>query len=368
VVAEYSARRAPSGDAAREVPIKWGAMAHGVLLALVAAFAFGASTPVVQRFGRDAGPFWTAALLYAGAAVASLPQRAPGREARLRGGDLGRLALVAALGAFLAPVALAWGLKRTSGASAALMLNLEAGVTIALGRLMYREHVGRRVLAAALLIGAGGATLIVQRHGGGGVGGRDVFGLAAVAVATAAWALDNALSRPLADRDAGAVVLGKGGIGALLGAAVAFASHDVIPSPPDALGIAACGVLGFGASLRLYLLAQRRLGAARTASVFAVAPFVGASVAIAMGEQATAATLVPALAMALGVYLHATEAHAHPHAHDPLEHEHAHRHDDGHHDHPHAAAFDGEHSHPHRHGSRTHAHAHGEDLHHRHHD
>jgi len=42
---------------------------RGGLLALLAATLFGISTPLVQRFGIGLGPFSTAALLYAGAAV-----------------------------------------------------------------------------------------------------------------------------------------------------------------------------------------------------------------------------------------------------------------------------------------------------------
>ena len=41
----------------------------GGLLALLAAALFGLSTPLVQRFGAGLGPFTTAALLYAGAAI-----------------------------------------------------------------------------------------------------------------------------------------------------------------------------------------------------------------------------------------------------------------------------------------------------------
>ena len=50
-------------------------IAVGVALAAIAAVAFGVTTPVVAWAGRGLGPFATAALLYAGAAVASLAIR-----------------------------------------------------------------------------------------------------------------------------------------------------------------------------------------------------------------------------------------------------------------------------------------------------
>ena len=43
----------------------------GGALALASAATFGATTPLVQRFGRGVGPFTTAALLYGGAALVS---------------------------------------------------------------------------------------------------------------------------------------------------------------------------------------------------------------------------------------------------------------------------------------------------------
>jgi drug/metabolite transporter (DMT)-like permease len=339
-------------------------MAYGVVLALAAALAFGVTAPLVQHFGRDVGPFWTAALLYAGAAAVSLPRGKKGREARLLRSDAPRLALVALFGAFVAPAALAWGLARTSGTSAALMLNLEAGLTVILGKLLFDEHIGRRVGVAAALIAVGGAVLIMDRQG---AGGGASLGLVAVGVATVGWSLDNALSRPLADRDPGAVVFVKGSLGALLSLAVALAAHDAPPGARAVGAIGLCGAVGFGLSLRMYLLAQRRMGAARTASVFAVAPFVGALVAAAMGEGASLALGLAATAMAIGVYLHVTEKHAHWHEHGPTFHDHAHRHDDGHHNHHHDPMPEGEHAHPHTHEPLAHAHDHGEDLHHRHH-
>src|SRR5689334_4120638 len=116
-----------------------GPVAFGTTLALLSALLFGAATPAMQRFGRDAGPFATAALLYAGAALFSAvtiaARRAP-MDAPLRRRHLPRLLAVAASGAALAPIALAWGLKHASGVAASLLLNLEAVLTLALGAIL----------------------------------------------------------------------------------------------------------------------------------------------------------------------------------------------------------------------------------------
>lgn len=276
------------------------------------------------------------------------------------------MALVAVFGSVVAPALLALGLRSTSGAVASLLLNLEAVFTVALGAAVHREPVGPRVIAAVVVIALGGMVLGAAT----GSGGATALGAALVAGATLSWALDNTLSRPLSELDPGQVVAGKGAIGAALSLGLAFALREPVPSWRAALAVLACGAVGYGGSLRLYLQAQRVLGAARTGSVFAVAPFLGALVAVFLGEPfgGTGTALGGAL-MALGVFLHLTESHDHAHEHPALTHAHPHRHDDGHHDdHAHEGFPPGTlHTHEHTHTARSHRHAHGEDVHHRHH-
>ena len=338
---------------------------RGGLLALLAATLFGVSTPFVQRAGAGLGPFSTAALLYAGAAVIGALLRQPvEREAAVRRGDLGRLALMALFGAGIGPVALAWGLQHTSGTSASLMLALEALFTAVLARLLYREVMDRRVWTAMLLLLAGGIALVLDR---GLTGGMQGLGLLAVLGATAAWGVDNTLSRPLAERDPGQVVFGKSLLGATITTLLAILSGEPVPGWGAALGLLAIGASGYGLSLRLYLLAQRAFGAARTGSVFAFAPFIGALGAIALGDRSLSAGMALGGALMLaGVVLHLAESHGHEHAHDELAHEHAHSHDDGHHTHTHDPMPVGPHSHPHRHEPLRHSHPHVPDAHHTH--
>jgi drug/metabolite transporter (DMT)-like permease len=215
------------------------------------------------------------------------------------------------------------------------------------------------------LLTLGGMLLILDRAERGG--GTQVLGLLAVAGATASWGLDNALSRPLAARDPGQVVMFKGAAGVLLTVLLAFAFGETAPRFWPALALFAIGATGYGLSLRFYLLAQRAFGAARTGSVFAFAPFVGAAFAIVLGEHAGGAwTFGGAVLMLIGLALHLAEKHAHEHQHVAMEHEHAHTHDDGHHDHLHTPMPAGPHSHAHHHAPISHAHLHVPDEHHAH--
>ena len=348
---------------------------RGLALAGAAAVSFGMTAPLLKRASAGVGTFIAGALVYLGAALAAaglaLARRssgsAPGRATRSRLVPAVVLVAVrvAVLGAVVAPALLIAGLRRTDGATASLLLALEAPFTIILARLFLGEFVGARVTGAAAAITAGAAVLV-----GTSATGRSAVtlaGVALVAAASLAWALDNLLSRSLAELDPLQVVAAKGLLGAILSAAIAALAPESLPPPRSALALLALGAFGYGVSLQLYLRAQHLIGAARTASIFATAPFVGVAVAFVLGApQLSPAFPIAALLIGAGVLLHLSERHEHPHRHEAIEHEHLHRHDDGHHDHVHQPMPAGPHSHPHSHVPLEHSHPHSEDLHHRH--
>ena len=155
----------------------------------------------MQQLGQGLGPFTTAALLYVGAAiVGALLRQAVEKEARVQRTDIPRLLAVALCGAVIGPVALAWGLQRTSDTGASLMRTLEALFTAVLAWRLYGETMDQRVWAAMGLLLVGGLLLILDQ---GLASGGQWLGLLAGLAATAAWGMDNTLSRAVADRDPG---------------------------------------------------------------------------------------------------------------------------------------------------------------------
>jgi drug/metabolite transporter (DMT)-like permease len=344
-----------------------GQIRRGVALAALAALLFGVTAPLLKRASAGAGPLLSGALLYLGAAVAGalmtiLRRRAAGASL-LTAPTLGRLLAIALIGAVVAPAALVVGLRRTDAATASLLLALEAPFTLVLARAVLGEYLGRRVLVAALLIFLGAGSLV-----GGSFGAQaGLSGSILIAAAAFAWAIDNLLSRALADREPLAVVALKGSLGGLLGLGAGLALGEARPGSGAALALLALGAFGYGVSLQLYLRAQRLVGAARTASVFAIAPFVGVLAAFGLGAPWPGGSFVAAsVLVGLGLALHLSERHQHGHRHQVMEHEHLHTHDDGHHDHVHDPMPAGPHSHGHRHEPLAHEHEHSEDLHHHH--
>jgi drug/metabolite transporter (DMT)-like permease len=339
-------------------------IARGSLLAIGAALLFGITTPAVKHFGANVGAFATAALLYAGAAVGAGLLRRRTDEAGVTRRHVLRIVSVATFGAVLAPTAFAWGLQRSGALATSLLLNLESVFTVFLAHQVYRERIGKRVTVACGLMLCGGALLTLRIHD---AGSSSVLGLSAIGCATVFWALDNTFTRSLADLEPTSVVFWKASTGAAGSTVLAVLMNDAWPRELASAALLACGAAGYGLSLRLYLEAQRTLGAARTGSLFALGPFVGAAVSFALGDRAGAPLiLAAALVFACAAYLHVTETHRHRHLHEPLDHEHPHTHDDGHHTHLHLPAVVGSHSHAHQHQQVEHDHPHGADVHHRH--
>jgi len=343
----------------------------GAPLALASAALFGASTPFAKLLlGEGVGAWLLAGLLYLGSglglSLVYLARKSFGlatNEAALRRADLGWLLLVTLSGGVIGPVLLLLGLARTAASSAALLLNLEGLATMAIAWLVFRENADRRILigAAAILAGA----LLLTWHGGAVPIG---WGAVLIAGACLAWGIDNNLTRKLSNADPLEIAAAKGIVAGTTNLVLAFAGGALLPSAPVIAGAAVIGLLGYGISLVLFVLALRHLGSARTGAYFSTAPFIGATLALFMfAEPVTPQFVGAALLMGIGLWLHLAERHEHVHSHQALEHEHRHRHD-AHHQHAHAA-FDppGEpHSHRHKHAPLTHSHPHYPDMHHRH--
>ena len=342
----------------------------GIMLALLSALLFGASTPIAKLLLGAIDPWLLAGLLYLGSgiglgivtAIRRLRGAAP-REAKLAGSDLPWLAGAVLSGGVLGPLMLMFGLARTEASTASLLLNLEALATMAIAWLVFRENVDRRLLTGAAAILAGAATLSWQ----GGPDGLSLGGLA-IAGACLAWGIDNNLTRKLSAADPVQIAAIKGMVAGSINLALALWQSAEVPAAPIFMGAAVVGFFGYGVSLVLFVLALRWLGAARTGAYFSTAPFVGAVLSVAMlHEPITPSLAAAAILMGIGVWLHLTEVHEHEHVHDGIAHDHAHSHDE-HHRHAHGPNDPvGEpHAHWHQHAHLIHRHPHYPDLHHRH--
>jgi drug/metabolite transporter (DMT)-like permease len=344
---------------------------HGAALALAAAALFGASAPVAKVLLDRIDPWLLAGLLYLGSGLGLLLYRAVRRalaetpaEAPLAGADWGWLAGAILAGGVVAPVLLMVGLAATPASSASLLLNLEGVLTALLAWIVFRENAGPRVVLGMAAIAAGAMLLSWQ----GGARLDDALGPLLIAGACLGWAIDNNLTRKLSLADPVEIAMLKGLAAGAVNLALALLQGAILPGAGALAAAGLVGLLGYGVSLALFVMALRLVGTARTGAYFSIAPFVGAALAIAaLGEPVGGRFVAAGLLMALGIWLHLTERHVHMHFHPYLAHAHRHVHD-AHHQHVHGPGDPpGEpHSHWHEHLPMRHSHPHYPDAHHRH--
>lgn len=343
----------------------------GPAFALGAALLFGLSTPGAKLLVGAIDPWLVAGLLYLASGLGLGLVRASRSfirpttaETALAAHDLPWLGGAILAGGVVGPVLLMFALAWGSAAQSALLLNLEGVFTVLLAWVVFREHVAARIGAGMAAITAGAIVLAWPGSGPARLDGSAML----VAGACLAWAIDNNLTRKVSGSDPVQIAAVKGVVAGAVNVLVAVARGAEWPPAGAVLGATVVGLLGYGASLALFVLGLRHLGAARTGAYFGTAPFVGAlGGVLALRESVTPHVVVAGVLMAVGVWLSLTERHAHEHVHGPLEHEHLHWHDE-HHQHDHSSGTPAEEPHAHRHAHRPlrHRHPHYPDLHHRH--
>ncbi len=345
--------------------IKEGLRRPGVLAALAAALLFGVGTPLAKILLGSINPWLLAALLYLGSGLGLFLYRRLRRMPPVTPARHELLWLVGAIGAggIAAPVLLMAGLNAMPASGAALLLNTEGVFTALLAWFAFKENVDGHI--ALGMVAILGGTLVLSWPGDAHFAG--VWPVLAITGACFAWAADNNLTRKVSLTDASWLAAVKGLVAGAVNLCLAFAAGIALPAWPHLIGALMVGFLAYGVSLTLFIVALRHLGAARTGAYFSVAPFLGALLAIVMGDPITLRMMAAGTLMAVGLWLHLTERHRHRHTHEALTHDHEHSHDE-HHQHLHTEpeTQGRPHRHPHYHPPMIHTHAHFPDSHHRH--
>lgn len=199
-----------------------------------------------------------------------------------------------------APIFLMIGLTKTTAANASLLNNFEIVATALIALLAFGEVISRRLWAAIGLVTLSSILLSVEDAGSFSFSIGSVF----VLLACTCWGLENNCTRSISDKDPLQIVVIKGfgsGGGSLV---IALLQGERLTDGLAALGALALGFVAYGLSIFFYIYAQRGLGAAKTSAYYAVAPFLGAGLSLAIFRQAPSPIfLVALLLMAAGAWL-----------------------------------------------------------------
>lgn len=278
--------------------------------ALLAAVLYAVNAPVSKLLLRQVPATVMAALLYLGAGAGvflmGAAQRAAGREKQER--PLTRKELPYTVGMVVldiaAPIFLMVGLTRTTAANASLLNNFEIVATSIIALVVFREAISKRLWLAIALVTASSLLLSFEDMSSLSFSWGSLF----VLLACVCWGFENNCTRMLSSKDPMEIVVIKGfgsGLGSLV---IALALGERLPGALLCLCALALGFVAYGLSIYFYIYAQRHLGAAKTSTYYAAAPFVGAGLSMVIFWEAPSGTYIAALVIMLaGTYFAATD-------------------------------------------------------------
>lgn len=281
---------------------------NGALCALLAAALYALNAPVSKLLLGKTEAVMLAALLYLGAGIGIAMLRPCLKKRRVAQRPLVRADLPYVIGMVAldvaAPILLLIGLKGTEAANISLLNNFEIVATALIAALFFREHISRRLFFSIALVTAASLMLSLEDEGSLSFSASSLCALGACLC----WGLENNCTRRLSDADPMQIVVIKGFGSGLSSLLLALALGQLFPCAALTLAALALGFVAYGLSISFYVYAQRLLGAARTSTYYAAAPFIGALLSLLIYGTPPGRLFLPAfLIMAAGAALAATD-------------------------------------------------------------
>ncbi len=281
-----------------------------ILFAVLAAALYALNSPFSKILLTGLSPTMLAALLYLGAglgmlAVGFLQKRAgtAGKEKPLTKKELPYTVGMVVLD-IMAPISLMSGLMMTTAANASLLNNFEIVATSLIALFLFREKISKRLWLGIAFVTVASILLSVEDYSSFSFSAGSFF----VLLACVFWGFENNCTRKLSSKNPLEIVVIKGfgsGTGSLV---IAAALGEFCANLPYMLLALLLGFFTYGLSILFYIYAQRYLGAAKTSAYYAVSPFMGAVLSLAIFRQIPSISFLTALfVMALGTYFVSTD-------------------------------------------------------------
>lgn len=275
-------------------------------LAILAAALYSINIPFSKSLLSSVPPTMLAAFLYIGAGIgmglmmlARRKTKFKGKEDNLQKSDAPYVFAMVGLD-IIAPILMMVGLKHAVATNASLLNNFEIVATSLIALLLFKEKIKRTLWLAIILVTI--ASILLTFNSKDSLSFS--FGSLLIIGATICWGLENNCTRQIADKDPMQIVTIKGfgsGFGAFI---IALFAGETIPSFFFIASICLLGYVSYGLSIYVYTYAQRVIGAAKTSTYYAVAPFIGALLSILfLGENITLIFVIATILMAIGAVI-----------------------------------------------------------------
>ena len=289
----------------------------GIVYASLAALFYAISIPCSKAMLSSASPTMTAAFLYLGAGLGVgimyiFNYSNEHEENRLKKKDIPYTIAMVVLD-IIAPILLMTGINIGTAANASLLGNFEIVATTLIAFLIFKEKISEKLWAAIILVTI--SSIILSFSGKGSL--KFSVGSLLVLGATMCWGIENNCTRKISEKSTYQIVFIKGlgsGIGSFV---IASAIGEKLPEIKSIAIILLLGYVAYGLSIFTYIRAQKTLGAARTSSYYALAPFIGVALsAIFLKERLTLLFIVALVIMIAGtvIIIYDTLLHSHRHA------------------------------------------------------
>ena len=282
----------------------------GILLAILAAALYALNAPLSKLMLDVAPPVLMAGLLYLGAGVGmcipALVKRLSGKpafESTLGRTDL-KYTVYMILLDVAAPILLLIGLSGTAAESASLLNNFEIVATAIISITIFGDKISPRLWMGIGFITISCIILSLEDTTSFGLSTGSLF----IMLACVCWGIENNCTRKISDKDPLQIVIIKGIFSGSTSLIIGLLSGERIGNVLVIPAILLIGFVAYGMSIFFYVHAQRLTGAARTSAYYAIAPFIGAILSIAIFRGMPKYTFFVALSiMCVGAWLSASD-------------------------------------------------------------
>lgn len=192
-----------------------------------------------------------------------------------------------------APILLLFGLKSTAASSASLLNNFEIVATAIVALVVFKEKISPRLWFGILLTTISCVLLSIDDFSTLSFS----YGSLYIILATICWGFENNCTRKISSKDPVQIVSLKGVFSGLGSIIIGLCIGERITAIWSVFATLAVGLIAYGLSIYFYVRAQRLLGATRTSAYYAIAPFIGTLLSLAIFKELPHYTYFIALAL-----------------------------------------------------------------------